>query len=555
MKDWYKYINGKIKEYVLVTYIVACLIYGATFFMVVNMSLSSFNVFDLSVTLGCIGLVYFLISQYIDRILPNQKPNIITGLLFISNLLIISLVTYYSAFNNLNLKSLYFIPVMLAALSNHKEFRYAITSICAIAIFVVDYLNPNLLSTSTYVFDSNLILIGILFLANWLIGGLRDIDYETEQYLQTLANYDGLTGLVNHRYFQEKLDNEIQEASLNKQNFSLIIADLDYFKLYNDTYGHQSGDEVLRQVGQILKEETEEIGFAARYGGEEFAVVLPGFSKKEAVKVAQQLCQRISNFNFYGAETQPRGKLTISCGVATYPDSAVTKKELIRAADQALYQAKNLSKNNISLYFNILEEIEVTAIEEDIINSIKTLVSIINAKDRYTYGHSERVSLYAKKLAQHIGLDKKTIKNLAIAAFLHDIGKIEIQRELLNKTSPLTFEERNIFYHHPLWGAEIIRPIKAFQDISPIILHHHENYDGSGYPYQIKGTDIPIGARIIRIVDSFDAMTTDRPYRKGQTVEKTLKELAQFAGSYYDPVLVNHFIELCKEGSLFQSSA
>ncbi|MGI6330544.1 MAG: diguanylate cyclase [Zhaonellaceae bacterium] len=373
--------------------------------------------------------------------------------------------------------------------------------------------------------------------------------------MQTLANYDGLTGLANHRYFQEMLDNEIQEASLNKQNFSLILADLDYFKLYNDTYGHQSGDEVLRQVGQILKEETEEIGFAARYGGEEFAVVLPGFSKKEAVKVAQQLCQRISNFNFYGAETQPKGRLTITCGVATYPDSAVTKKELIRAADQALYQAKNLSKNNISLYFNILEEIEVTATEEDIINSIKTLVSIINAKDRYTYGHSERVSLYAKKLAQHIGLDKKTIKNLAIAAFLHDIGKIEIQRELLNKTSPLTFEERNIFYHHPLWGAEIIRPIKAFQDISPIILHHHENYDGSGYPYQIKGTDIPIGARIIRIVDSFDAMTTDRPYRKGQTVEKTLKELAQFAGSYYDPVLVNHFIELCKEGSLFQSSA
>lgn len=555
MKDWYKYINNKIKEYVLVTYIISYLIYGATIFMILNMSLTNFDILDLSITLACIALVYFLISQFIDRILPNQKPNIFSFLLFSINLIVISLIVYFTTSKDINLRILYFIPVILAALNNNKIYRYLIVLICSLAIFWVDYINLEFFQADPTIVDSNIIFIAILFLTTWLVGGLRDIDSETEQYLQTLANYDGLTGLANHRYFQEMLDNEIQEASLNKQNFSLILADLDYFKLYNDTYGHQSGDEVLRQVGQILKEETEEIGFAARYGGEEFAVVLPGFSKEEALKIAQQICQRISNFNFYGAETQPKGRLTITCGVATYPDSAVTKKELIRAADQALYQAKNLSKNNISLYFNILEEIEVTAIEEDIINSIKTLVSIINAKDRYTYGHSERVSLYAKKLAQHIGLDKKTIKNLAIAAFLHDIGKIEIQRELLNKTSPLTFEERNIFYHHPLWGAEIIRPIKAFQDISPIILHHHENYDGSGYPYQIKGTDIPIGARIIRIVDSFDAMTTDRPYRKGQTVEKTLKELAQFAGSYYDPVLVNHFIELCKEGSLFQSSA
>jgi len=555
MKDWYKYINNKIKEYVLVTYIISYLIYGATIFMILNMSLTNFDILDLSITLACIALVYFLISQFIDRILPNQKPNIFSFLLFSINLIVISLIVYFTTSKDINLRILYFIPVILAALNNNKIYRYLIVLICSLAIFWVDYINLEFFQADPTIVDSNIIFIAILFLTTWLVGGLRDIDSETEQYLQTLANYDGLTGLANHRYFQEMLDNEIQEASLNKQNFSLILADLDYFKLYNDTYGHQSGDEVLRQVGQILKEETEEIGFAARYGGEEFAVVLPGFSKEEALKIAQQICQRISNFNFYGAETQPKGRLTITCGVATYPDSAVTKKELIRAADQALYQAKNLSKNSISLYFNILEEIEVTSTEEDIINSIKTLVSIINAKDRYTYGHSERVSLYAKKLAQHIGLDKKTIKNLAIAAFLHDIGKIEIQRELLNKTSPLTFEERNIFYHHPLWGAEIIRPIKAFQDISPIILHHHENYDGSGYPYQIKGTDIPIGARIIRIVDSFDAMTTDRPYRKGQTVEKTLKELAQFAGSYYDPVLVNHFIELCKEGSLFQSSA
>ena len=280
MKDWYKYINNKIKEYVLVTYIISYLIYGATIFMILNMSLTNFDILDLSITLACIALVYFLISQFIDRILPNQKPNIFSFLLFSINLIVISLIVYFTTSKDINLRILYFIPVILAALNNNKIYRYLIVLICSLAIFWVDYINLEFFQADPTIVDSNIIFIAILFLTTWLVGGLRDIDSETEQYLQTLANYDGLTGLANHRYFQEMLDNEIQEASLNKQNFSLILADLDYFKLYNDTYGHQSGDEVLRQVGQILKEETEEIGFAARYGGEEFAVVLPGFSKR-----------------------------------------------------------------------------------------------------------------------------------------------------------------------------------------------------------------------------------------------------------------------------------
>ena len=171
-------------------------------------------------------------------------------------------------------------------------------------------------------------------------------------------------------------------------------------------------------------------------------------------------------------------------------------------------------------------------------------MSIINAKDRYTYGHSERVLEYATLLATQYGLSEEEVRLIQYGAYLHDIGKIEIDVTILNSTGKPTESEWAILKQHPYWGSEIVRPIRSLGKVAPYILHHHENYDGTGYPQGISGKDIPLGARIIRIADSFDAMITDRPYKKGRSQKDACTELLAFAGSHYDPELCNIFVKL-----------
>ncbi|MGQ9756266.1 MAG: HD-GYP domain-containing protein [Desulfotomaculales bacterium] len=211
-----------------------------------------------------------------------------------------------------------------------------------------------------------------------------------------------------------------------------------------------------------------------------------------------------------------------------------------------MYAAKQQAKNRVEVASSLLRELEAEwPAEHPLLHNVVALLRTVHAKDRYTYTHSERVARYAAKLARAAGMRDGEIKKLKLAAFLHDVGKIEIPTKVLNKPEPLTREEWEVIRRHPVVGAEIVGQIKVLEEIAPLILHHHERYDGSGYPAGLAGEAIPLGARIIALADAYDAMTSHRPYRPAKTHETALHEVRQGAGRQFDPSLVKLFVRVC----------
>ncbi|WP_288222028.1 diguanylate cyclase [uncultured Clostridium sp.] len=467
---------------------------------------------------------------------------------------------------NLVFIAIFFIAVFLSG-AYKSEFKYIflfiITSstiqlglkngitvavISSVLILGMDILCVDNTTVNKY-FQTDLILSGIFVLTAWPLGFYVKIEGEHINKLEELVNKDGLTGVFNHRYFQDALKEKVAVSEKDKEPVSMIFVDIDYFKHYNDLYGHQKGDEVLRTIGRILRENLRENDIAARYGGEEFAIILPNTNENEAVVIADKIRKVIEETKFYGEENQPNGVLTASMGISVYPDKAKNDVTLIKSADDALYRAKFFKKNRVETYTSILDEINADIEEKDVelIASIKTLIIVINAKDRYTYGHSERVVLYSRLLAEKLKLSEKDKKKLIYGAYMHDIGKINISQDILIKKMPLTDEEWDLLKRHPQDGIEIIKPVKSLQDIIPIILHHHEKYDGTGYPDKLKGEEIPYLARVLSIVDSFDAMTSNRPYNVRKNYQEAIEELRKYSGSQFDPEIAEKFIEVIEE--------
>ena len=363
-----------------------------------------------------------------------------------------------------------------------------------------------------------------------------------------MINIDGLTELYNHRYFCDSLAEKIKIGEKENSPVSMIFIDIDYFKNYNDMYGHQKGDYVLKRIGEIIKSSIGNEHIPARYGGEEFAIILPDTTEDMAVKIAESLRKKIENTYFEGEENQPNGKLTASMGVSVYPDKAGSDIELIKSADDALYRAKFFYKNRVEAYISILDEIKSNIDEEDIelVTSIKTLISVINAKDRYTYGHVERVVVYGRMLAESLGLNERDKNILIYGAYMHDIGKINISKDVLIKKMKLTDDEWEVLKQHPANGVEIIKSVKSLNMIIPLIISHHEKYDGTGYPNNLKGDEIPYLARVLTVIDSFDAMTSNRPYNKRKTYKEAIEELQRCSGTHFDPEIVKVFIKALK---------
>ncbi|MEO2681168.1 bifunctional diguanylate cyclase/phosphohydrolase, partial [Clostridium butyricum] len=352
----------------------------------------------------------------------------------------------------------------------------------------------------------------------------------------------------NHRYFCDSLSEKIKIGEKENSPVSMIFIDIDYFKNYNDMYGHQKGDYVLKRIGEIIKSSIGNEHIPARYGGEEFAIILPDTTEDMAVKIAESLRKKIENTYFEGEENQPNGKLTVSMGVSVYPDKAGSDIELIKSADDALYRAKFFYKNRVEAYISILDEIKSNIDEEDIelVTSIKTLISVINAKDRYTYGHVERVVVYGRMLAESLGLNERDKNILIYGAYMHDIGKINISKDVLIKKMKLTDDEWEVLKQHPANGVEIIKSVKSLNMIIPLIISHHEKYDGTGYPNNLKGDEIPYLARVLTVIDSFDAMTSNRPYNKRKTYKEAIEELQRCSGTHFDPEIVKLFIKALK---------
>ena len=446
------------------------------------------------------------------------------------------------------------IIVLISSIQYRKEISFAITIAVSHIILSFNFVNFNGTQIFSYMdtakhFEGDIILISSLLITSFIISLYINIENDYNLKLKELAVKDGLTGLFNHRSFQDMLDSYITNSQKEDKEVSLLFMDIDNFKNYNDVNGHQKGDWLLTKLGEILRNTVGELGVVARYGGEEFAIILYDQTEEAALNLGELIRQNIQQTYFTGQDYQPNNHITVSIGVATYPKVAKNKKQLIELADNALYRAKSFDKNRVERYYNILDEID-KSIDKKALESIASMLNKINKKDKYTYGHSERVVIYVKKFATYLNLDEQAKKDLLLAAYLHDIGKLEISKELLNKREKLSQSEFNILRQHPTLGADLVSNIKDFNAVEPIIKYHHEKYDGTGYPCNLKGDEIPYLARILTIVDSFDAMTSKRPYNIRKDYNQAIVELKKCAGIHFDADLTCKFIDMLQSDML-----
>ena len=445
--------------------------------------------------------------------------------------------------NESNYKFLFIFVILFTSIECGQRTSLTIAAISAVIILAVDLIYGPKDQVNVY-FEGDIVLTCVFMIISWTVGYYDDIRKKHIEYLRDLANIDGLTELYNHRYFYDYLADKIKDAEKKNIPVSLLFIDIDNFKYYNDMYGHQRGDDVLRSIALIMKATFPKDIFITRYGGEEFAAVFYGYGEDLAVVEAEKLRKAVQEYPFDGQESLPGGNLTISVGVSTFPTKAKTDAELIKGADDACYRAKFLCKNRVETYFSILDEFHFTP---DVITQIKTLIAVINAKDKYTYRHVERVVFYCNLLAEKLKLSEQEKRNLIYSAYLHDIGKINIAEEILIKSEPLNSEEWETLKNHPQYAVDIIKNNDALEEVKPIILQHHERYDGLGYPAKLKGNEIHYLARLLTVVDAFDAMTSLRPYQKTKTYTQAMEELTRCRGTQFDPDAVNAFIRCIKE--------
>jgi diguanylate cyclase (GGDEF)-like protein/putative nucleotidyltransferase with HDIG domain len=360
------------------------------------------------------------------------------------------------------------------------------------------------------------------------------------------SRIDELTGLFNRRHFEERLKEEVARHSRYGDPFCILMLDLDNFKTYNDVYGHPAGDNLLGQLGEIIKSSVRDADQAFRYGGDEFVVILPQTARDDAYVVAERVRGQI-------ADQMERKSITVTCsiGLASYPADGVIAGELVNGADTALYYAKWTGGNRI--YFSskaASEPLDDGRIhgKRNGLSAVYALVSVVEARDPYVYGHSRRVNTYAVALAEALGLSPDEVSRVSTAALLHDIGKIGIPDEVLNKKEKLSRENWETIKAHPRLGTNIVSNIPQLVGCADSILHHHERWDGRGYPEGLKGEQIPLESRILAIADSFEAMSSARPYRPALSREDVLLELRKGAGSQFDPSLVEVFIGIVEAG-------
>jgi diguanylate cyclase (GGDEF)-like protein len=357
----------------------------------------------------------------------------------------------------------------------------------------------------------------------------------------TWAITDGLTRLYNHRYMHECLDKEIARGTRFGTTFSIIMLDLDFFKTYNDTYGHLAGDDVLTGVGKCVLASIRTVDMAFRYGGEEFAIILPETTAEGAYLVAERIREKIEQKVFTG-----RSSITASLGIASWPNDGVNKEQILISADKALYAAKGTGRNKTCAPYEfnrqgMVAEEDVSETQRIAIGMIFALAATVDAKDHYTYGHSRKVSQYAVAMGLLLNLSPDKIAEIRTAGLLHDIGKIGIPDSILNKDGMLDEQEWRQIKSHPEMGVEILRYVADLANSLPIILNHHEHFDGSGYPAGLKGKDIPLEARLLSVADAYDAMTSLRPYHNQRTSQEAIDELRRCAGTTFDPQLVELF--------------
>ncbi len=375
------------------------------------------------------------------------------------------------------------------------------------------------------------------------------------------ATVDPLTGVANRQAILSLVDDEIARAARYRRPFSVILADLDHFKRLNDAHGHAAGDKVLRHVGALLAGSVRTTDTAGRYGGEEFLIVLPETDADAAAAVAEKLRRMVA-----GAPVHlPDGEticVTLSAGVAGGMGDVLRPDALVRDADAALYSAKALGRDQVYVFREtgdldtvrrapIAPEARNRALDvgrEALAAAQDALLSTLAAKPSWAGKPSTLIAEASVAVARAIALPAGELDRIRTASLLHDLGKLAIPEEILSKPGDLAESEWRVVAEHPKIGQVVLEQAGALRDAATIVLHHHEWYDGRGYPHGLAGGEIPIGARIVSIVDAYEAMIAGRPYRAAISHEAALAELRRQAGVQFDPELVEVFGEVFANG-------
>jgi diguanylate cyclase (GGDEF)-like protein/putative nucleotidyltransferase with HDIG domain len=440
-------------------------------------------------------------------------------------------------------------------------------------------------------------------LADLISGALHNA--QTFQKAQEQAITDGLTGVKTHRFFSESLSAEWKRSTRAERPFSVVLMDLDRFKFVNDFYGHLDGDLVLQRVARILDENCRRSDVVARYGGDEFVILMPETDADQSHQLAIKLRAWICSDRLLRDKN-----VTSSFGVATFPLHGSTPQELMQAADASMYLSKHQGGNAVftadncnaddskkwkrdvldaylgvtlkrtfatgpdafvEIYSRIQQfarsvaETESPNVTSDgnhaypdsglsfepippaVLETLTSLALAIDAKDQFTQGHSQKVAGYAVLMAEALGLRGAEIEAIRLGAILHDVGKVGISEAILNKNGSLNAEEWEAMKFHVEYGSRLLEPIRGTTEIRKMVGHHHEFFDGSGYPNALSGEQIPMGARIIAIADAYDTITSERTYKKARTGDDGILELIRCSGAQFDPELVRMFTSRLRE--------
>jgi diguanylate cyclase (GGDEF)-like protein len=344
---------------------------------------------------------------------------------------------------------------------------------------------------------------------------------ESKERFEYRSLHDGLTGLYNRYYFSEQMV-RLGKDLARSAPVSIILIDIDGLKIVNDTLGHKAGDDLLISAAKIISECFRQTDIVARIGGDEFCIILPGADRKAALTKKNRISKSIGEYN----GENPSIPLNMSVGVATYQDvQGETIYDIYQRADENMYEYKLIQG------------------ESQKSKVIDMLLSALAERDFVAQGHAERLSKMADMIADRLHLSDDERKNLILLAKVHDMGKVGIPDKILFKPRKLSEEEFEKMKEHAQIGYNLASRSKELFHIANLVLHHHEFWDGSGYTEGLKGEQIPLECRVFSIIDAYDAMTNTRPYRKGISKKRAIKELMRCSGTQFEPKLVDEFVE------------